>query len=125
MVTAFVVPIVAAAIPYTCCASTPAAMPTTTPTAALLATPIDASTHTVHVPSRLWPDAAWILVIVAAPTLATTADSAASTRLDTIPAASIVGPIVAFAAPMHCAALHQGQRHSRNVLSAACAEPPP
>ena len=48
MVSAPVVPIASAAIPYTC-ASTPAATPTTSPTAALLASPIDASTHAILV----------------------------------------------------------------------------
>ena len=109
MVTAFVVPIVAAAIPYTCCASTPAAMPTTTPTAALLATPIDASTNAVPVPSGLWPDAASVLVTATvAHTLApTSVDSAASSRSGAIPAASMF----AIDAPLvHRAALHRGQR---------------
>ena len=92
MVTAFVVPINAATIP-----DTPAATPITTP--------IGASTRTIFVPSGLWPDAA--LVLGTAPIHAAVADSTASNA--------------ASAAPVHRAALHQGQRHSRAVLRAACA----
>ena len=56
-------------------------------TLAALASPIDAPTHAVPVPSRLWPDAASILVSAAAaaaavPAHATTVDSTSSTRLD-------------------------------------------
>jgi hypothetical protein len=118
IVTASVVPIVAAAILDTY-ASAPDTTSTTIPIAALLATPIDVYTHAVPVPSGLWPLAASVLVTgaVAAPTN----DSAPSSRSLAIPAASIVAPIAASAAPVRRAALHRGQRHSR----AACAKPPP
>ena len=125
MATAFVVPIAAAAIPDTL-ASAPAATPTTTPTAAL-PTPIEASTHALRVPSGLWANEASVLVTasVAAPIHTAPTDSVASTRLEATPAASIVAHNAASAAPVHHAALHQGQRHSRAVLRAACAQPPP
>ena len=123
MVTASVVPITATAIPITC-----ASAPDATPTAALLSPPIDAFTHSVLVPSGLWPDAAMVLdaasVLVTAaadPTLAATFDSNAATRSGAIPAASIVAADGASVAPVHRAALHRGQLHSR----AACAQPPP
>ena len=110
MVTASVVPINAAAIP-----DTPAATP--------FSTLIGASIHAILVPSGLWPAAA--LVLGTAPTHAAIADSNASTRSDAVPAASIIAHIVASAAPVHRAALHRGQRHSRAALHAACAQPPP
>ena len=79
MVTASVVPINVVPIPDT-------------PNATSITTPIGASTHTILVPSGLWPDAALVLGTAAAatPTHAAIADSTASTRSDAIPAASIV-----------------------------------
>ena len=49
-------------------------------TLAALASPTDAPTHAVPVPSGLWPDATSILVAV--PAHSTTVDSTSSTRSD-------------------------------------------
>ena len=75
----------------------------THPTAAL-AIPIDAPTHFVPVPSKLWLDAALGLVTAAiSPTLAATFSYATSTRLAAILAAS---KAATHGAPVHRAALH-------------------
>ena len=110
LVTASVVPIAAAVSPDAF-ASAPTATATTTPSAALahhIDAPIDAPPHAVPGPSKLWPDAALVLV-TAAVVRALVADSAASTRSGAIPAASMVCADGASAAPVHCAALHRGQ----------------
>ena len=79
-----------------------------TPVAALVRVVSPIVTATVV--SKLWPDAASVLVTATvAPTLAATFDSAASTRSGAIPAASMVCADGASAAPVHCAALHRGQ----------------
>ena len=127
---ASVVPIAAAVSPDAF-ASAPTATATTTPSAALahhIDAPIDAPPHAVPGPSKLWPDAALVLVTAAvARALVATFDSAASTRSGAIPAASMVCADGASAAPVHCAALHRGQRQrrSRVALHATCAHPPP
>ena len=130
IVTASVVPIAAAVSPDTF-ASAPTATATTTPSTALaphIVSPIDAPPHAVPGPSKLWPDALVLVTAAVARALVATFDSAASTRSGAIlPAASMVCADGTSAAPVHCAALHRGQRQrrSRVALHAACAQPPP
>ena len=134
-VTASVVPIAAAVSPDTF-APEPTATATTTPPTALaphidaphIDAPIDAPPHAVPGPSKLWPDALVLVTAAVARALVATFDSNASTRSGAIlPAASMVCADGASAAPVHCAALHRGQRQRRFrvALHAACAQPPP
>ena len=77
---------------------------------------LDAPPQAVPGPSKLWPDAALVLVTAAVGrALVATFDSNASTRSGAIlPAASMVCADGTSAAPVHCAALHRGQRQRRS-----------